>query len=324
MLTDQTGVNAFTREQLLANIAMIITVALWGVSFVSIKIAVNEVPPITMALVRFSVASAILWVIIRKFEPSAKLQKKDVPRMLFAGCLGVTLYFFFENTGVKLTTASNASLIVTIIPILAIAMDKIFFRTKVSAIQLLGIGIAILGTYLAATANGEVDFTSATFRGNIFMVLAMFSWSLYTLINKSFHNKYSGLALTAYQMMMGTLCLIPLSFFEHAEWRLFSLTVLCHILFLSVFCSVVCYLLYMHALKKLDVTITTVYLNLVPVIGVVSGHLFLSENVLPIQMVGGLITLLAILMVNFEKYVSRGFMVGQHSCSAGNKPGKKF
>ena len=77
------------------------------------------------------------------------------------------------------------------------------------------------------------------------------------------------------------------------------------ILFLSFFCSVGGYLLYTYALKRLDVALTTIYLNLIPVVGVLSGYLILKESVLPIQLIGGLITLFAIVIVNFELITQR-------------------
>ncbi|TGE37105.1 EamA family transporter, partial [Desulfosporosinus fructosivorans] len=58
--------------------------------------------------------------------------------------------------------------------------------------------------------------------------------------------------------------------------------------------------LYNYALKRLDVALTTIYLNLIPVVEVLSGYLILKERVLAIQLVGGLITLLAIVIINFE------------------------
>ncbi|MBC2724373.1 MAG: hypothetical protein HGJ97_17210, partial [Desulfosporosinus sp.] len=48
------------------------------------------------------------------------------------------------------------------------------------------------------------------------------------------------------------------------------------------------------------IAITTIYLNLIPVVGVLSGYLILKESVLTIQLVGGLLTLLAIVLINFE------------------------
>lgn len=295
------AVNTPRKQHLLANMMMIVTILLWGISFISIKIVVTEVPPVTLALSRFVIASVLLSLLLKQREPAAKVDKTDMARMALAGFLGITLYFCFENTGVKLTTAVNASLIVSVIPILAICLDVLFFRARLSPLKIGGIIIAVIGTYLAVTANGALDFNSANFTGNLFMVGAMLCWTFYTLVNKSLQSKYSGLCMTTYQTIIGTVLLVPLSLTEYQQWRIFSLEALCHILFLAVCCSALCYLLYMYVLKHLDVAVTTLYLNLVPVVGVVGGYFILGESVLPIQLIGGSLTLLAIVIMNVEQ-----------------------
>lgn len=289
-----------SRGQLSANLAMLAVILVWGISYVSIKVTVFEIPPITMALIRFAIASLMLGIIIRRVEPQTKLAKSDLPKMVLGGIFGITLYFLFENIGVKFSSATNASLIVTIVPIITIMLDMLFFNSRLSFMKLFGVIIAVWGSYLAVTGNGKVELNSTHFLGNILMIGAMLSWAFFTMVNKSLQEKYSGLFLTTYQTFFGTLCFIPLSLLEYKEWKPFSLIALGNILFLAVFCSCVGYFLYNYALKRLDVALTTIYLNLIPVVGVLSGYLILKESVLPIQLVGGLITLLAIVIINFE------------------------
>lgn len=288
-----------TKNVLKANLAMVAVIIIWGISYVSIKVTLVEIPPVTMALIRFMIASMILGIIIRKVEPQSKLDKSDLPKMVLGGIFGITLYFILENIGVNYTTATNASLIVSVVPIITITLDVLFFHGRVSIIKLLGVSIAIGGSYLAVTANGRVELNSAHFIGNILMIAAM-SWAFFTLLNKSLQEKYSGLFLTTYQTIFGTLFFIPLSLFEYKEWKLFSLIAFGNILFQAIFCSCLAYLLYIYALKRLEVALTTIYLNLIPIVGVLSGYLILKERVLAIQLVGGLITLLAIAIINFE------------------------
>jgi len=297
-------VNPLFKSNVLANLAMLVLVILWGVSFSIIKIVVNEVPPITLAEIRFLIATMILFTVLKKVEPSAKVEKADLAQIALAGFLGITLYFYLQNTGVKLTTASNASLIASLTPILAITMDVIIFRTKISFVQLMGIVCATIGAYLAVTANRQVDFGSATFKGNLFMVVAMSSWALYTLLNKSLQGKYSGLCLITYQMLFATLFLTLMSFLEYDQWQMFSLKAFGYILFLAVFSSALCYFLYGYALKKLDVVITTLYLNLVPIVGVFSGWCILDEKIVPIQFIGGGIIMFSILIINWGNFTS--------------------
>lgn len=289
------------RKYVIANILMLITILFWGVSYVSIKITVTEVPPVTTAAIRFVIASILLWGMLKRVEPDARLAKTDVLPMLVAGCLGITLYFYFENIGVKLTTAANASLIVTIIPVLAIGLDILFFGARVSALKLMAIAVAMVGTYFSVTANGQLDLDSSNFIGNLFVLGAMLSWTFYTLANKSLQKKYSGMSMTTYQTIIGTAFLLPLAYMEHNEWQALSLNAWAHILFLAICCSVLGYLFYMYVLKQLDVAITTLYLNLVPVVGVISGYFILGESVLPIQMAGGATTLVAIAIMNVER-----------------------
>ncbi|MDQ7092969.1 DMT family transporter [Desulfosporosinus sp. PR] len=287
-------------EQFLANLAMVAVIIFWGISYVSIKITVIEIPPITMALLRFAIASLMLWAILHRVEPQTKLEKSDLPKMVLGGIFGIAIYFIFENIGVKFSSAINASLIVSLVPIITIVLDVLFFHSRLSFLKLLGVVVAVGGSYLAVTANGKVELSSGQFLGNILMICAMISWAFFTLVNKSLQKKYSGLFLTTYETIFGTLCFIPLSFLESKEWKFFSPIALGNILFLAFFCSVGGYLLYTYALKRLDVALTTIYLNLIPVVGVLCGYLILKESVLPIQLVGGTITLLAIVLINLE------------------------
>ena len=290
------------RRKILANLAMLATVLIWGGSYISIKVVVAEVPPITMAAVRFLLASLLLYLLLRRIEPGARLARRDLPRIALAGLMGVTLYFCFENSGVKLTTASNASIIAALVPILSVLLDMIVFRSRPRPLHFIGIGLALAGTWLAVTANGQIDFSSGVLAGNFLMVAAMVAWTFYTLLSKSLQARYSSLAMITWQTMAGTAFLVPAALIDIGQWHSISWVSAANILFLAVLCSALCYLLYAFALRELDVTITTVYLNLVPVVGVVAGAIILRESILPIQMLGGLVIIAGIAVVNAPRF----------------------
>src|SRR5579864_811101 len=91
------------------------TVLFWGLSFVSSKTILNSgVPPMTMVCIRFLAASVILTVFLRRFDPGALLRRRDIVPLAVSGLFGVTVYFFFESRGIRLTSASHASLIIAI------------------------------------------------------------------------------------------------------------------------------------------------------------------------------------------------------------------
>lgn len=283
--------------RLLGNLAMVAAVLLWGSSFVSIKITVSVVPPITMALLRFMIASSALYLLHRRMEPHVQLDPHDRFRMAAAGFLGVTVYFVLENSGVKLSTASNAALITSVIPILATGLDIGVNKTRLTPALAAGLLLSLAGSYLAVTAHGRSGLDPAHIRGNLLIVGAMAAWSFYTLYNKKLGSRYSGLMTTAYQQISGTVFLLPLALTEYREWGPVPPVIWLHIGLLAVFCSAGCYLLYIYALRKLDVAVTTMYLNLVPLVGVLGGYVWLGETVSPIQLAGGGLILAGILAV---------------------------
>ena len=129
----------------------------------------------------------------------------------------------------------------------------------------------------------------------------MFSWTLYTIFSQKQQARNSDLAIVTYQTIFGTLLLIPFALTEFREWQLFSLQAFGQILYLAAICSAACYFFYIYALKILDIALTTLYLNLVPVTGVITGFLVLGETIYPSQIVGGLLIISAILTANSSK-----------------------
>lgn len=106
-------------------VAITVTSIMWGLSFLSIKVSVAVLPPMTLALSRFLMASLLLIIVLKWREPQTRLNRKDFPLMISAGVIGVTAYFYFENNGVKLTSASAASIIIATIPIVTLLADAL-------------------------------------------------------------------------------------------------------------------------------------------------------------------------------------------------------
>ncbi|MCL2473047.1 MAG: DMT family transporter, partial [Treponema sp.] len=139
--------------------AVTASVLFWGFSFVSIKIAVAVIPPMTLGAIRFAMAMVFLFFIKRKYAKDEKIQKEDIPYLVGAGLTGVTLYFFFENNGVALIQASEASLIVATVPVITLIAEalgeKIVSRRKKAAGT--SMGTAEPGVDSAAKSAAEPD-----------------------------------------------------------------------------------------------------------------------------------------------------------------------
>lgn len=286
------------KQKLLAMAAIILTAIFWGISFINIKIAVAVIPPMTLAVSRFLLASAILLFLLRKLEPATRLAPKDRPLMAVAGIIGVTAYFYFENNGVKLTTASSASLIVATIPVLTLLGEMIFFKVKLNLAKIVSVSLSLVGVYLIITVTKETGGESLL--GNAFMVGASIAWVIYALVTRPLNERYSQLAIVTYQTLFGTLALIPLSLFEYQGWQPVNGTIIAHVVFLGLFCSALGYYLYVYSMAYLGISTVSLFINLIPVVTVATGYYFLHETVILQQVIGGAVVILSVFLASWE------------------------
>ncbi len=134
--------------------------------------------------------------------------------------------------------------------------------------------------------------------GSVFMILAALCWVIYSILNKKIEKEYSTIFKTMYQSFYGAIFLIPLSLTEFNSWQTISFISWVNIFYLTVFCSALCTFMYLSALRKLGATLTNVYINLMPFIGVLAAFIILKERLYMVQLYGGLIIILGIFTAN--------------------------
>lgn len=305
------------KSNLLPVLAITLTAILWGLSFLSIKVSVMVIPPMTLALMRFLMASAILLAMLKIIEPGTKFSRRDVPALAVAGLIGITMYFFFENNGVKLTTASVASIIIATVPIMSILADYIFFRSPLSALKISCVIISIFGVYLVAGANISGPGGRGNLAGNLFMIGAAVCWVIYSIVTRPLGKKYSQLAIVTYQTIFGTLSLVPLSLLERGSWQAVPAHVMMNVGYLGIFCSALGYYLYVYAMKRLGMGVVSIFINLIPVVTVVSSYFILGETIGPAQMGGGALIVASVYLASW-KQVSGGSAAAPSGPSAGS------
>ena len=286
------------RSHMLGLIAIFSTSVFWGLSFVSIKITVAVLPPMTLALFRFIIASATLMIILKKLEPDTRLLRGDVPVMAVSGLLGVTAYYYFQNTGVKLTTASAASMILASIPILTVVGEFLLFKTKLSVMKIISVILSVGGVYFVAAFSQQESVDSLL--GNLFMIGAAITWVAYTLITRPLSERYSQLAIVTYQFLFGTAALIPFSFFESWQWQAIDSVIIFHLIYLGLFCSALANYLYVYAMGILGVSSAALFINVIPVVAVFSGFIILQEQVNVWQILGGTAILFSVYLANCD------------------------
>lgn len=269
------------------HILALVTVSLWGVTFVSTKVLIQQgLTPIAIFLYRSIIAWACLVLIAPKRLFADSL--KDELWMVSLGFFGGSLYFAAENHALECTLVANVSLIVCIAPLVTAFLSMLFFPDEKPGWKLfVGAAIALIGVALVVF-NGQVVFQLSPW-GDFLTAVAAVSWASYCIVLKHLGNSYDAAFITRKVFFYGCLTLIPFICLEPWEIHLdvfFRLPVLGNLLFLSVIASMLCFLMWNRAQKELGPIIATNYIYIVPLVGLLTSVVLLGEPVNTAMLIG--------------------------------------
>ena len=284
--------------------AIIACVLFWGFSFISIKVTVAVFPPMSLGLLRFAIALVFLFLFKQKTAPAEKLRPRDIPLLFGAGLTGVTLYFFCENNGVSLVTASEASIAIGSIPVLTMIAEWIAGKVthnkiaaKISARRWLGAFISIAGVWLVAGVSLAL---SGSVQGYVYMAGAAVSWVAYSFLTRPLFARCSRIYIVFWQSAAGFICFIPFSLFELSRWGTPNVPVMLHLVFLGVCCSALGYWYYARALEALGMSVSAVFINLIPVVTVIGGFFIMGDRLTLLQWLGAALVLSGVYLAMWE------------------------
>lgn len=272
---------------------------IWGLTFLSIKVAIQEFEPMTLALMRFVMATILVPCIAALTHTSLKVAGKDLPVLAASGLVGISLYFFFENNGILRLSASESSLIVGTIPVLTLLVEIFLYREKPRLTVVLGILFSFLGVALIVLRSESAR--SANFGGYLFMAGAAISWVVYSFLTKPVSTKYPLLSITFWQIFFGTLGCVPFALLEHTSILHVSGAAWLNVVFLGVFGSAIGYWLYVIMLDNLGASRSSVFINLIPVVSVIASFFVLGERLAPLQIVGGAVALAGVYLATTRR-----------------------
>jgi len=274
---------------LLAVAVMII----WGVSFTATRAAVREIPPLSLAFLRFALASVILGLLVRQRHGDVRTARQDRWACFLLGFSGVTVAFVFENWGLRYTTASHAALIVSITPLATAAAESMIRRRLPSARSLAGLVAALAGVALVVGVGKSGTGSTV---GDLLILATVGSWVAYTFLVRRLAGRYPVLVVTQRGILWGTLCLAPLAGVELAVTGLGppSAGTVLAVAYLGVFCSALAYLWWNHAIRVLGVTVTNSFIYGIPLVGVLAGVMLLGEPLGWGVVVGGALLVLGV------------------------------
>jgi drug/metabolite transporter (DMT)-like permease len=295
------NLGAGEQARCVALLSILLCVLFWGVSFISTKVVLRQIPPATIVIYRQIIACLALILLFPFWRCPSLPRREDAGRIAASALFGIVMYFVLENRGLEHTTASNASLIVSALPIFTLLAESLLYHRKVGRQMITYILISIFGVYLVVSINGRLDLTSSQLFGNLLVLGAMACWVAYSLLNRGTAERGSSLSIIFYQSLAAVLLCIPFAVQEKERWispLALSYASWLNVIFLGMFCSAWAYVLYIRALGRLGPTITAAFLNLIPVVTAVCGLLLLQERLTWLQVLGMILIMAALYRLN--------------------------
>lgn len=269
-----------------AALALTVSACIWGSSAVSTKAALAHWPPLTLAFARWSLAAAIILLLLRR----SGSKPVTGPGVAVLGLTGIVLFYVFFSWGLTRTTATDATLISGGAPVIVALLSATFLGERITRRRMLGIVTSLAGVVLIA-GHGFGGMSSTTLIGNALILCSTTSWAIYIVVSRRVSAGGNALATLAGTALYGLAFMLPLVILELAttEFAMPNQAGILLMLYLAFGPSLVAYYLWGFGLTRLEASQAAVYGNLMPLIGVIAAAVFLHERIGALQLVGGAI-----------------------------------
>lgn len=268
--------------------------AIWASTFVVIKGVLVDVGPIALAALRFLVALVVLLPLA--WRAGYRLRDSLHPDFLAYGLTGVALFFGLQNVGLQFTTAGSAALLVALVPALTAGLARAVLGEALPGIRLLGVGAAVVGAAVVVASGAELGGGRA-WLGNLLIIGAVVSWSVYTVQGRRVADAHSAVVAATGGIVAGLGLLLPAALIEAAVIGLpvLSVSALSAILYLGLVASALALLLWNAGVGRVDAAVAGATLNLVPVMGLAFA-VAVGEAVSGLQLAGGALVVAGVVL----------------------------
>lgn len=283
-------------------IKLILTAMFWGGTFVAGKIAAQNVGPFSIGFLRFAIASTLLLALTRKIEGRLPaLKKSQIVPIILLGLIGIFAYNVMFYKGLKIIEASRAALIIATCPIFISIFSSLFMKEKITAVRALGIAISVCGAAVVIS-EGHIGpiIGGGLGRGEMYIFFCVLSWTIYSLIGKGVMKEMSPLTAVSYSSVVGAAALSVPACLEGLIGNLAHQAArdwLC-ISYLGIFGTVIGFVWYYQGVERLGPTRAGLFINFVPVFGILCAWLILREQITSSLALGAALVISGVYLTN--------------------------
>jgi drug/metabolite transporter (DMT)-like permease len=279
---------------------IVLTTVFWGGTPVAGKLVIAGIPPLTTGVLRYGTATLALALLFWRWLPDRRaLRSRDLWTLVWLGVLGTFLNHLLFFFALVFAPAAHGSIIPpTTSPIWTLLAASRLGREPVTRGQVVGMALCLVGVLLVVRPERLLaGGGSRVLLGDLLFLLGGASWGVYSFVSRVAMQRLSAAGSLAAGMAIGTVLLVPFALLER-PWRALpqapgvSWLALGYLTFAG---TVLSFLWWNVAIRRVGAGRTAVFSNLVPVFGVLLAWLVLGERLTALQLVGGLLAVSGVL-----------------------------
>lgn len=278
---------------------LVVATALWGGNFVVGRVMVSETPPFTLALLRWSTALVLLAMLYgRNVWRYRLLFLSKWKTVLYLAIMGVASFNTLAYIAVQYTDSINAALMNSATPILIVAISYLSLRERLSLASSIGIVISMVGVLWIISRGSWNAIISFSFnKGDLWMVLAIICWALYSVGMKKFAGVIPLNELFTVKVALAVIILLPCSVIELIITKKsvdFTLGTVSGVFYLGIFASIIAFSSWNKAVSLIGPSRSANFLNLIALFSAIFATLFADEQVRLYHFIGCILILVGV------------------------------
>jgi drug/metabolite transporter (DMT)-like permease len=290
-------------QNLTAYLYLFLTVTFWAGNFIVGKLAsFYDVPPFSLNFYRWFFA----WLILAPFTISEIIEKKDYifknyKLFIILGVTSITIFNSIVYYSLNFTQVISGVLMISTIPVMIMLFSSILKIEKTNIFQIIGVIFSFAGVIMIITKADIQILKNLDFnKGDITMVVAMFSWALYSTLLKRQKYEISQISLLQVVITFGLLFLIPIYFIEYqiGSRIILEKPFILILSYVVLFPGLASFLLWIKGISLIGANRSGVFLHLMPILSAIMAMIFFNEKFMFYHMLGACFIITGILLSN--------------------------
>lgn len=279
---------------------------IFGLSFLFTKTALDTFMPMELIAYRFAIAALVITLLVATRAIRIRFKGKPIFPLIVLSLFQPIIYFICETMGVKLTSSSQAGMMIALIPIFVTIMAVIFLGERPNIMQYLAIVISVGGVIFILAFSGDFAPTG-DFIGILVLMGAVLAGAVFSILSKKYSKMFTPVEITFVMMWVGAI-VFNLIFIGQQILGLapsqvnlgqMSFISIMPLFYLGIISSIGAFFMFNYMISKIPASRASVFTNLITVIAILAGIIFRHEAFYWYQVVGGIMIIGGVWASNF-------------------------